>query len=163
MKKTFASIAFALLLAIALTGLAFAAPVAQVGVPFQGSLQATETDTVPAPYDILYVDGNGSGNVTHLGHYQVHFTSIVDTATLTGPDVATFVAADGDSLSALGAGQALTTDFVNFAIVEHYSITGGTGRFAGATGSFTVVRQLYAPTGVSTGSFDGTIVLAPGN
>jgi|SRR5579859_313524 len=160
MKKTLASSILALLLAVALASIAFAAPAANNVAPFNGSLNATETDLVPAPYDTLYVDGHGSGNATQLGRYQVHFTAVVNIATLSGPDIATFVAANGDSLSALGAGQAVTTDFITFDIVEHYTITGGTGRFASATGSFTVLRQLYAPTGVSTGSFDGTIVLA---
>jgi hypothetical protein len=34
---------------------------------------------------------------------------------------------------------------------------GGTGRFAGATGSLTVERVLIQATGVSSGSFNGTI------
>ena len=45
------------------------------------------------------------------------------------------------------------------AIVETDTITGGTGRFAGATGSFTVERLLDQATGISSGSFTGGIVL----
>ncbi len=40
------------------------------------------------------------------------------------------------------------------------TITGGTGRFEGATGSFTGVRLLNEATGVSSRSFTGTITLA---
>jgi hypothetical protein len=42
-------------------------------------------------------------------------------------------------------------------ITEIATITGGTGRFAGATGSFTIERVLTDATGVSSGSFNGTI------
>src|SRR5262245_15968913 len=102
MKKTLASSVIALLLAIVVASIAFAGPTANVRVPFKGTLQATETDLVPAPYDTLYVDGQGAGNATHLGQYTIHFTAVVDTATLSGPDIATFVAANGDSLSTTG-------------------------------------------------------------
>ena len=42
-------------------------------------------------------------------------------------------------------------------IVETAIITGGTGRFAGATGSFTVERLFDTVAGTITGSFEGTI------
>jgi hypothetical protein len=43
-------------------------------------------------------------------------------------------------------------------IVEDYKITGGTGRFAGASGSYHVERILHQGTpGATTGSFEGTI------
>jgi hypothetical protein len=42
-------------------------------------------------------------------------------------------------------------------IVEHGNITGGTGRFAGATGSFDVKRVEDGTTGRTIGFFSGTI------
>ena len=42
-------------------------------------------------------------------------------------------------------------------IVEDATITGGTGRFAGATGSFTCERLYDTIEGTTTGSFEGTI------
>jgi hypothetical protein len=42
-------------------------------------------------------------------------------------------------------------------VVEVYTITGGTGRFADATGTFTLENTVTQATGVSTGTFSGTI------
>jgi hypothetical protein len=42
-------------------------------------------------------------------------------------------------------------------IVEVYTITGGTGRFADATGTFTLRSTLDQSTGVSSGTFSGAI------
>jgi len=43
--------------------------------------------------------------------------------------------------------------------VEQHTITGGTGRFAGTTGTFTLDRLVNTATGVTSGSFEGSIVL----
>jgi hypothetical protein len=42
-------------------------------------------------------------------------------------------------------------------IVEAATITGGTGRFDDATGSFTITRVVDQATGISSGSFSGAI------
>ena len=42
-------------------------------------------------------------------------------------------------------------------VLDTATITGGTGRFAGATGSFTVERVFVMATSEITGSFEGTI------
>jgi hypothetical protein len=70
------------------------------------------------------------------------------------------VAANGDSLFAEGSGLGVPTETpgVN-SIVEEYTITGGTGRFVDATGSFTVKRLITLTTGVTDGTIEGKIVL----
>ena len=44
-------------------------------------------------------------------------------------------------------------------IIETYTITGGTGRFAGANGTFTVERTANQATGETSGTMNGTIIL----
>jgi hypothetical protein len=52
---------------------------------------------------------------------------------------ATFTAANGDTLTTSVVGQATPTTTPGvLSVVEVYTITGGTGRFAATTGSFTL-------------------------
>ena len=70
---------------------------------------------------------------------------------------ATFTAANGDTLTATVAGQATRTSPTTLSVVEVYTVTGGTGRFADATGSFTLHSTVDQPTGVSSGAYSGAI------
>jgi hypothetical protein len=47
--------------------------------------------------------------------------------------------------------------------VETATVTGGTGRFAGATGSFICERLFDTIAGTTAGSFEGTIDLDDGD
>ena len=158
MKKIVLSIVSALLLLIVLAGTVFAAPLVERQLLFKGSMQAVETHVVTFP--TFSLDANGSGNATQLGLFTMSFQGEVFIPTLSGTVTSTLVAADGSSLYADGVGQGTVTynpDFVS--IVETYIITGGTGRFAGASGSFTVERRIQRSTGISSGTINGTIVL----
>lgn len=123
-------------------------------VPFKGNFEGTQTST-PLQPPLALVDGSATGNATHLGRFTVEFPHTVNFATRTGEGTFTFTAANGDTLTADFTGQAQPGPIVS--IVEHAIITGGTGRFAGATGSFTVRRQFDPATGTTRGSFEGTI------
>ena len=71
-----------------------------------------------------------------------------------------FTAANGDSLFTDIIGLATPTENADVvSIVEVHTITGGTGRFAGATGGFIRTYVLNLVTGLTSGSFDGTIVI----
>jgi hypothetical protein len=59
-------------------------------------------------------------------------------------------------LTATFTGHADTSTPV-FVIVEDATITGGTGSFSGATGSFTARRLYDTVAGSTTGTLDGTI------
>jgi hypothetical protein len=123
--------------------------------PFKGTIQAVETSQVVFP--TLSVTLDGTGTATYLGKYTEHATFQVNLLTLSGVGSATFTAANGDTLTATGVGQATPTSPGVVSIVEVYTITGGTGRFADATGTFTLERTLNQATGVSTGTFSGAI------
>jgi hypothetical protein len=72
----------------------------------------------------------------------------------------TFVAANGDRVFATFTGQSSPTSVAGIVSIHEVAIiTGGTGRFEGATGNFTIDRLVNQATHVSSGSFDGTIDL----
>ena len=142
---------------------AFAVSLASVAVsalaaetPFKGKVNAVETVVVVFP--TLSVTREGTGTATYLGKFTEHVTLQVDIPTSHATGVATFTAANGDTLTATvdGQGTPTTTPGV-VSIVEVYTITGGTGRFADATGTFTLEGTLSQTTGVSSGTFSGAI------
>jgi hypothetical protein len=81
----------------------------------------------------------------------------VNVLTGSSTGAATFTAANGDTLTASITGQSTPTSPGVLSILEVYTITGGTGRFAGATGTFTLESTLNLATGVSSGTFSGAI------
>jgi hypothetical protein len=157
-----ASLALAVLAVLGLAGPALA----QQQVPFKGGLNGVVTVGKPTPQGLPALV-NATGNATHLGQFTLAIPHLVTRANGPangGTAVGTyqFVAANGDRLTASFNGQAKPTSTPGvLAIVETATITGGTGRFAGATGSFTCMRLYDMVAGKTTGSFAGTIS-APG-
>ena len=157
MKKTFVSTVIALLLLIVLASTVFAAPVATEKF-LKGSFEAIETHEF-AP-GVMFVDAIGVGNATQLGLFTYDLQAQVSLPSLAASASATLIAANGDRIFGEGSGQGTPTEDPNLvSIVEMYTITGGTGRFAGASGSFTVERLIQRSTSISSGRISGTIVL----
>jgi hypothetical protein len=157
MKSTIKTITYlqmtALFLAVGLAG----AVAAEKEIPFRGTLQAVETHVVQFP--TLVVEGSGSGIATQLGKFTMTFDAGVNLSTRVGIGSSEFIAANGDRVFADFVGESTLTGTPNLiSIVEIYTVTGGTGRFAGATGSFLLERLEDQVTGSSSGSFNGTIV-----
>ena len=125
-------------------------------VPFKGRLEGTAIITPGTP-PFLSVSIVGTGNATHLGRFTVDIPHVVNTTNRTSTGTYEFTAANGDTLTAGFTGQATLTAPGVLSIVETATITGGTGRFGDATGSFTVERLFNQVTGLTTGSFEGTI------
>ena len=125
-------------------------------VPFKGSLDGVVTTTGTPP--IVSVNVDATGNATHLGHFTLAIPHEVNRTTSTATGSYHFTAANGDTLSADFTGQATPTTTPGvLSIVETATITGGTGRFAGATGNFITERLYDTIAGTTTGSFNGTI------
>jgi hypothetical protein len=160
MKKIILSTAISLLVLIVLAKATFAAPAAgERQLLLKGSLQATETHLVTPP--TMLVNGTGAGNATQLGSFTMSFQGEVFLPTLfAASESATLVAADGSTIFGEGSGQGTLTATPGIvSIVETYSITGGTGRFEGASGSFTVERLVDRATLASAGTIEGAIML----
>ena len=131
-------------------------------VPFRGSYTAADRGVVAPPN--LLLQGTGEGNATHLGRFTFTSSDVVDLMTATGTGTVTFTAANGDQLFTTTAGgeDGFTPPNVSHVTVIA-TIVGGTGRFAVATGTFTMRRtgiiDFAAGTSTATGSFEGRIDL----
>jgi len=135
--------------------------VAAEQMPFGGKLKGDVTLT-PAP-PLLLEDIEAMGTATQLGHFMLDVRLVVDPATRTAVGVYKFTAANGDTLYAEFTGQATPTEIPGVLYIEESAIiTGGTGRFAGATGSFIAKRWSDPIAGMTVGYFEGTIS-APGS
>jgi hypothetical protein len=147
------------LAALAVVGLAGSAAAGEQ-VPFTGRLEGVVTrGLLHFPYIDILVEG--AGEATQIGQFAFLFPHTVHIPTRTASGTYHIVAANGDRLTATGTGVATDAPTPGFLfIVETLTIDpdARTGRFAGATGSFTVER-LYdgGNPGLTFGSFAGTI------
>ena len=132
---------------------------AQQQVPFMGTFQGSDTVTPPAT-----ISTNATGAGTHLGKFSFNQqTTVSSPASATGS--ARWMAANGDSIDSTSVVSAIPGPVV-WTVTEIHTITGGTGRFTGAQGSFTLHRKHVVAlsddgTHVTFGWFEGTIT-SPG-
>ena len=130
---------------------------AQKQVPFKGALQGDEKQEPGLPGTVL-AHGSVTGIASQFGRFKMTYDATVNVTDGSGVGTGQFVAANGDTISYTFNALAVpidTADTLN--IVELSTITGGTGRFAGAKGSFILERLLNFVTGDTSGSFQGTI------
>jgi hypothetical protein len=118
---------------------------AQQQVPFKGTFQGNDTVTSTT------ITTSGTGVATHMG--QLSLTNILSLSTLSG--TGHWVAANGDSIDTTFVSSAdfSTAPLGYITVTETHTVTGGTGRFAGAQGTFILER-----THITTPSADGTHV-----
>lgn len=134
------------------------------GVPFKGSSANQAISAEQVDDEHVFVTTVGTGRATHLGKFTFispHLSGLFDFS-IEGIQI--FSAANGDELHADLAGNLqpfvdetghlyLTGDITG-------TITGGTGRFANATGSFTFSLFFDTETASSTAEIDGMILYA---
>ena len=149
-----------------LTAVLAIAATAQEQVPFKGTFQGN--DTVAPPMLTQSITGTG----TLVGQFSstTHLTLTASGGTGTGE----WVAANGDSIDTTVVGSAEHVDMapcqvlgaepedIYAKVTAINTITGGTGRFAGVQGSFTLtlyhdVRLSSDGTHHTCGSYSGTI------
>lgn len=154
--------------ALAAVGLIASVASAASAVPFQASF--AETFSVyaggPCPANAMCAAETGTGNATHMGKSSESFTAVVSlpiSATGCTPESSsgTLTAANGDEVFVTASGTFCQTSVSSATDTGTFQVTGGTGRFVGATGGgaydSTININATWSGGTSTSTYTGTI------
>jgi hypothetical protein len=128
-------------------------------VPFKAAEAGTFQLLGPCETSGIVVDVTGTGHATQLGNYSAHYRECLVPATgvVTGGTF-TLTAANGDMLFGTYSGQAFPTEDPNVVAYDDPGvITGGTGRFAGASGTATQSGLANLATGEYKGTVTGSV------
>ena len=165
--KKLSVLMIALVFLIPLARTAFAAPARRATpqvttnvtrLPISGTIQSNETYVTVFP--TMSVTASGTGDATQLGQFTVSYHLEISLLDLSAIESAHFIGTNGDSLSAEAVGQAAenrTPGMLN--LVDIYTITSGTGRFTGASGTITLNRLVSLTTGAAASTFEGYILI----
>jgi hypothetical protein len=158
------SLMTAIFLTVALVSSAVEAGVIRIN----GTMAVSESAApFPNPAEGIYINGSFMSTDTALGPFTLFFSLPVDFAFANTPPgnaggsrLIVGDAANGDSIVACSIGNNPgSCANGDFHLVETDTIIGGTGRYAGARGSYTIDRCLNAVTGETSGTISGTIVV----
>jgi hypothetical protein len=158
------SLMTAIFLTVALVSSAVEAGV----IPINGTIAGSEIEVpFPDPAEGFYVNGSVTSTDTLLGPFTQFYSSPLAFAFLGMPPEGVGAsrlivgdAANGDSILTCSIGNnpgSCANGDIH--LVETDTIIGGTGRYAGARGSFTMDRCLNLVTGETSGTISGTIVV----
>jgi len=147
------------LVVVALTLFGLAAPAAADDqVPFTLRGTGVVTSVTHLPGGLTQVDISHSGRATHLGDYTGPTTRIEDHQGNFASTVVLIGANGTDSVFMSVSGHVEDThDKCVITSTGTYTVTGGTGAFAGATGSGTTFTELDQCAGTGFGTYEGTI------
>jgi hypothetical protein len=158
------SLTTAILLTVALASSAVEAGVIRINGTIAGSESVTP---FPDPAEGIYVNGSAVSTDTALGPFTLFYSLPVDFAFADTPPgnagASRLIVGDpanDDSILAcfLGTNAGLCANG-DLRHVDPWTIIGGTGRYAGARGSFTTDQCSNPVTGETSGTISGTIVL----
>ena len=134
-------------------------------VPFRATMTETFV-VVPCDRNVLCAPITGSGQASHLGKTSEASEVFVDLLSNPAPGchnetrTVTLTGANGDQITLALTGQdcptGATTGTTTTAL-DSWVVTGGTGRFSGATGSGTNMALIDGPDGTSVTTFRGTL------
>jgi hypothetical protein len=141
-------------------------------VPFRATVAETFTASPCPPIPSLCVTNTGSGQATHLGNIRESTVTVLDLASKPGPGCATdghaerrtttLYAANGDQVTLTATGYSCPTGPTTLSFVDSYVVTGGTGRFAGASGGGTITGTVDLANGTAVDTFSGALSEAGG-
>jgi hypothetical protein len=158
------SLMTAIFLTVALASSALEAGVIRIN----GTMAGSESyPSFPDPAEGSYINGSETSTDTQLGPFTLFYSIIADFAFLGTPpgapgasSLVVGAAANGDSiLTCFFGNNAGLCDNGDLHAVATHTVIGGTGRYAGARGSFTQDQCVSLVTGEISGTISGTIVV----
>ncbi len=167
--KMYMTMAPLILAALAIPGAAQTSCAGLAPGCFKGTFQGQDAHPIlPSGATSVLISTTATGTGTHLGKFSLIREITGNLVNFSATGSAQWIAANGDSISTTVVGQAELSDMPAgfLKVTEIHTITGGTGRFAGAQGSFTVeLWHKLEPRGVAGGvethdifgTFHGTI------
>ena len=127
-------------------------------VSFTATGTAVITGVTHLPGGLTQVNFNTSGKATHLGDFTGPLTRIQDNQGTFGSTAVIVGAYGKDSIFFAVSGHfEHTKDKCVATSTGAYTVTGGAGAFANATGSGTINTQIDLCEGTATGTYTGTI------
>src|SRR5437016_11108617 len=127
-------------------------------VPFRGVVSGSVISITPLDDCHQLVEAVNGGNATQLGRFTGTAEFVLNVCDLTYIGSYVFTAANGDSISGPFTGTLTPTPIPGvFDNNELAFITGGTGRFANATGTFNLGGQIDNNAGTFSLPWHGTI------
>jgi hypothetical protein len=123
-------------------------------------LKGTSTGSLTASFATGAATSSFTGHLSHLGAIT---GGDVETLTATGPTTFTYtgtdalVAANGDELFSTFSGSGIFTSATTTQSTQVNTITGGTGRFADASGTFAItISSVIVSIGATSETIDNT-------
>jgi hypothetical protein len=158
-RSAVAGLAVPLLLACLAVFVAATTPAsARDQVPFNGIVSGTIISTVPLDECHVLSEAVNGGNAMQLGRFNGTAEFVLNVCDLTYVGSYVFTGANGDSISGPFTGTLTPTPIPGvFDNNELAFITGGTGRFANATGTFNLGGQIDTNAGTFSLPWQGTI------
>lgn len=134
-------------------------------VPFHATYTGTYQAAVVPPNVII--TATAEGHASHLGRSTANVSIAVSLARTDVPNcpvpgttevyTATITAANGDTITLVGTGYGCQTSPTTVSVVDEITVTGGTGRFEGASGSLIGRTAVDQPSGTESFTLDGTL------
>jgi hypothetical protein len=151
--------AVALLMAVSLSATALAGGDRPISGRFTVGIVPVEQRCGP---NALTIGFEGTGIATHLGRMSGHGSNCTEFSFATSSveiwdGVATFVAADGSTITVHYEGVQTAPDAGAAATIVTNTVVSGTGRFDDAEGSWTQSGEIDFTTGLFSGAFSGWI------